>query len=174
MNSRAETTCLFTGHRELPEEQGALRLCVQNKMQELISAGVQTFLSGGARGFDLLGAALTVQLRRLNPQVRLIMVLPCPKQDREWGVSDRNRLAEILEQADEVILLEDHYYRGCMHRRNNYMVEHARHCIAYCSKDSGGSYYTLSRAQKQGLSVYNMADSSAPAIEQFTLEGYLG
>lgn len=171
MNQKRDMVCLFTGHRELPVAQEKLRLRTQRQMVELISQGVCTFLSGGARGFDLLGASLAIALREEYPQVRLVMVLPCHGQDRRWQKQDRWDFARVLEQADEIICLSDFYYRGCMHRRNNYMVDHGGHCIAYCNRDSGGSYYTVSRAKKQGLAVYNMADTG-PREEQMKLEGY--
>lgn len=173
MNQERNTVCLFTGHRELPASQEKLRLRTRRQMVDLISHGVCTFLSGGARGFDLLGASLTIALREEYPQVRLVMVLPCRGQDRSWREQDRRYFAWVLEQADEIICLSDFYYRGCMHRRNNYMVEHGGHCIAYCNRDSGGSYYTVSRAKKHGLAVYNMADTG-PWASQMIWEEYLG
>ncbi len=63
-----ELTCCFTGHRNLPTEaieQITIRL--NNAVENLINEGVTHFLCGGARGFDLIAAALIFSKKKWGP-----------------------------------------------------------------------------------------------------------
>ena len=60
-----------------------------------------------------------------------------------FSEEDKERYARILKKADEVVLLSDHYYNGCMQNRDRYMVDRADALIAYCRKEEGGAAYTV-------------------------------
>jgi uncharacterized phage-like protein YoqJ len=56
-----ETTCCFTGHRRLPKDKiEHIIMRLNQEMDNLISQGVTNFISGGALGFDQIGASLIV------------------------------------------------------------------------------------------------------------------
>ena len=60
---------------------------------------------------------------------------------------------QLLEGADARILISREYTRDCMLKRNRYMVHHASVCIAYCTKDTGGTAYTVRYARDTGKTV---------------------
>ena len=56
-----------------------------------------------------------------------------------------------MERCDGETLLQHHYDRGCMLRRDRYLVDHASLLIAVYDGMLGGTMYTLSYAMKKGV-----------------------
>ena len=124
----------------------------------LLGRGYRRFICGGATGFDTIAASSLVRLRAAHPEIRLILALPCADQTSAW--SDQNRVLHetIRAQADQVITLSPHYYRGCMMVRNRFMVDHADFCVAYYrDRGTGGTLSTIRMAMHRGLPVLNLA-----------------
>ena len=59
--------------------------------------------------------------------------------------------------ADEIIYISEVYYRGCMQKRNRYMVDHSVICLCYLTETSGGTKYTIDYCKKQGKEIINLA-----------------
>ncbi len=154
-----EKTCCFTGHREIPDFlYPALTKALEDTLRGLIRQGVVYYGAGGALGFDTLAARAVLRLREESPQVRLILVLPCPEQEKYWTAQDQKTYHDIMNRADKVVFLSPSYTRGCMHRRNRHLVEESGVCVAYCTRSSGGTAYTVAYAKKKGLPVVNLAE----------------
>lgn len=157
-------TCCFTGHREIPQSlRPALAAELEQTLRRLIAQGVVYYGAGGALGFDTLAAQTVLRLRRDFPQIRLILVLPCPEQTRGWRSEDVAEYQRILSAADKVVYVSDHYDRGCMHRRNRHLVDHSGTCVAYCTKSTGGTAYTVRYARSKGLPVLYLG-GTAPLL----------
>ncbi len=149
-----EQTCCFTGHRVIPRTTyPALSRELEAVVRRLIEEGVRFFGAGGALGFDTLAAETVLRLRKSYPQIRLILVLPCRDQTRGWRQEDVVRYEAIKARADKVVYIGEQYTPGCMHRRNRHLVEHSAVCVAYCTRSTGGSAYTVSYARRHGLRV---------------------
>lgn len=153
-----EQCCCFTGHREIATEEIS-RICValDSKIAELADRGITCFYCGGAEGFDTLAAEAVLRARENNPQIRLHLALPYPKKTKKETESSV-RYERIKEQADEVVFVSPQYMRGCMQKRNRYMVEHSSVCVAYLLEgtEKGGTKYTVEYAQKKGLERYDI------------------
>ena len=65
---------------------------------------------------------------------------------------------EIKRQADKVVYTSEEYTKGCMHKRNRYLVDNSSVCIAYLTEAKGGTAYTVDYALKHNLTVYNVAE----------------
>ncbi|WP_040198378.1 SLOG family protein [Candidatus Soleaferrea massiliensis] len=152
-----EQTCCFTGHRDISEGDtaGIVRL-LEYEVEKLICEGVCYFGAGGAQGFDTIAAQVVLKMRERHPQIRLILVLPCRDQTQRWNQKDKQIYDAILSRADKVVYLADQYYRGCMHQRNRYLVDHSGHCICYLRRDMGGTAYTVRYAKSKGVHVINL------------------
>lgn len=149
-----EDACCFTGHRDIPPEiLPALAAKLEAVVLELIADGIRYFYAGGALGFDTLAAETVLRLRDQFPQIQLILALPCREQTRGWSAASVERYGSILRRANKVIYTSEHYNRGCMQRRNRFMVDHSTVCVAYCTRATGGSAYTLQYARKSGLRI---------------------
>lgn len=51
----------------------------------------------------------------------------------------------------KVVYTAEHYYRGCMFKRNRHLVDNSSVCICYLTSDHGGTAYTVRYAQSQQL-----------------------
>lgn len=63
----------------------------------------------------------------------------------------------IKTQADKVVYTAQQYTPDCMHKRNRHLVDNSGICVCYLTSVSGGTHYTVSYAEKQGLEVINIA-----------------
>ena len=159
-------TCCFTGHRSiLSADQEETTRQLENTIAELIHAGIDRFVTGGARGFDTLAAQAVLLLRKKYPDIKLILALPCLSQTRGWCKKDIMAYETIKSQADEIIYTSQNYTRGCMHKRNRYMVDRSSICVCYCLRDKGGTAYTVYYAEKKGLKIINIAQRLAHNAE---------
>lgn len=149
-----EQTCCFTGHRYIPAEAlPGLSLALEQTLHLLIAEGIQYFDAGGALGFDTLAAETVLRLRTQYPHIQLILILPCQNQTSKWKSADVARYDAIKAQADKVVYTGEWYTPGCMHRRNRHMVDDSGVCVAYCTRSTGGSAYTVNYAKRQGLRI---------------------
>ena len=156
-----QTTCCFTGHRpdKLPwgdNEQAPACLRVKKLLNEAVErayeAGCRHFITGMARGGDFYFAEAVLALRDRRPDVTLEGARPCESQANAWPERDKARYTAILDRCNYETLVQHHYDRGCMMRRNRYMVDHAGRIIAlYDGMPKGGTASTLLYAMRQGL-----------------------
>jgi len=156
-----EHTCCFTGHRpdKLPwgtrEDDPrcrALKDSLKEALERAYQAGCRHFICGMARGSDLYFAEAVLALRENYPEITLEGARPCETQADGWPQSERNRYFGILDRCDYETLVQHHYDRGCMMRRNRYMVDRAARIIAvYDGVPQGGTAQTLLYALRKGL-----------------------
>ncbi len=155
------TTCCFTGHRpdKLPwGEQEDDPRCVRAKqaiaqaLERAYAAGYRHFVCGMAKGSDLYFAQAVLELRDRRPEVTLEGVRPYEKQADSWSVADRQRYWAILDQCNYETLVQYHYDRFCLMRRNRYMVDRSARIIAlYNGEPKGGTAQTLAYALRKKL-----------------------
>ena len=151
-------TCCFTGHRKIPgDELPQIKTKLKNTIIELINNGVIYYGAGGALGFDTLAALTVLELKQQYPQIKLILVLPCNNQTRNWRQSDIELYEIIKSQADKVVYTSEHYYSGCMQKRNRHLVDNSCYCICYKTHDTGGTAYTVKYATEKQLNILYLA-----------------
>lgn len=150
-------TCCFTGHRIIPaEEYDLISAKLEATMVQLIHRGYQFFGAGGALGFDTLAAMSVLKLKKDYPHIKLILVLPCRDQASRWKASDVQVYEYIKDQADKVVYISENYTADCMFKRNRHLVDNSSVCIAYCTKDEGGTAYTIRYAEHRMLRIINL------------------
>lgn len=146
-----EKACSFTGHRQVEKNFDHARF--KEVLTAFIDEGYTHFLCGMAMGFDMLAAELIIELKKDRPQIRLIACVPCEGQSRYFPAAEKERYEKILSKCDEVKVLSNHYYNGCMLVRDRYMVDNSSLLIAYKRVNEGGTYYTLKYALKQNKRI---------------------
>lgn len=152
-------TCCFTGHRNIPaNEYSKIQKLLESELIQLIHQGVRYFGAGGALGFDTMAAQTVLKLRGEFRHIHLILVLPCIEQTKGWNVKNIKMYDQILSEADKVVYTSKHYYRGCMHKRNRYLVDNSDFCVCYLAKSNGGTAYTVDYARQKGLQIINLAE----------------
>lgn len=153
-------TCCFTGHRDIPvHEEAAVRSKLRKQVLELLEKGYNTFLVGGARGFDMLAAEVLLDLREKEGKaLRLSSVLPYPEWRERWPEESFAREERILKASDHVSFSKERISRRAYLDRDRKMVDESSLCIAWCTRRSGGTAYTIRYALKNGIRVMNLAD----------------
>lgn len=147
-------TVAFTGHRDVHDPNWVYD-CLKMTIKDLIAKGADTFICGGAVGFDTLAATAVLELREQYP-IRLMLAIPCEGQDAKFSPAMKSTYQQIRADADEEVVLYPYYQRGCMHSRNRYMVDHCDLLVAYCHKPTGGTAYTVDYAKEQGKKIVNL------------------
>lgn len=157
-----EISCSFTGHRpeKLPWGEDELDpRCLEIKaklataVETAYEAGCRHFLCGMARGADFYFCDAVLELRERRSGVTLEAVIPCEEQAARWSERERERWFSLVERCDGETMLQHHYDKGCMLRRNRYLVDHSSMLIAVYDGMLGGTMYTISYAMKQGLEL---------------------
>lgn len=149
----------FTGHRDVRDAE-KLQKTLLNILKSLINDGAEDFYAGGATGFDTLAAAAVIRLRQIYPQIKLHLVLPCceAEQTARWTDSQKSEYWSILAAADSVEYTSEHYYDGCMKKRNARLIELSDCCVCYYNdkKSASGTGQTVRMALKKRISIVNL------------------
>lgn len=158
-----ECSAAFTGHRSLPFQQTtAIKAALLNLITEWHTMGITNYYCGMAWGFDLLAAECVLLAKRKFPDITLTAVIPYREQCALWQETSRRRYRDIVQKADNRIILSENYYKGCLLVRNDFMLDHASRLVAYYNGDRrGGTAYTFNRARLKGIPVTNLYGSTA-------------
>lgn len=160
-----EHTCCFTGHRpdKLPwrddEADGrciALKARLADALADAYARGMRHFLCGMALGADFYFCEAVLALRSQFPGVTLEAALPCEEQAARWRERDRDRYFRLVGACDYETMVQHRYDKGCMLRRDRYMVDRSAMMIAVYGGMLGGTMYTLSYAMKKGLEIVTL------------------
>ena len=154
-----QRTCCFTGHRAIPEKElPDILKRTEQAVRRLIERGVIFFGVGGAIGYDTEAAKLLFRLRATNyPQIKVILVSPFKGFTSRWSGEQRAEYARLLPQYDKAVCVAQRASREAYLARDRHLVDGSAYCIAYCTRDSGGTAYTLRYAQQKGLKIVNTA-----------------
>ena len=99
-------------------------------------------------GFDLLAAEAALSLQCELKDLQVIAVVPFRGQSDRWGKEEQAKYDAILRIVDDVVVLSERYYNGCLLRRNDYN-----------GNPKGGTFYTVREAKQQGLDIVNLHNS---------------
>ena len=97
-----------------------------------------------------------LELRIRKGDVTLEAAVPCSTQADGWPEPDRSRWRALLAACDLETLVQSGYTRGCMLRRNRYMVDHSALVIAVYDGTPGGTCRTLEYALRQKVSFVDL------------------
>ena len=154
--------CAFAGHRpqklpfgfdEADPRCVAFKEAVKEAIEALIGEGYAHFLSGGALGMDLFAAEAVLELQQKYPWIILEMVSPFDAQAAKWARAYQLRRDRLFAAADIVTATGHAYTKGCMFRRNRYLVDNADLLLAAYTGQPGGTAMTVDYARKSGIQV---------------------
>lgn len=84
------------------------------------------------------------------PMIRLVCVIPHEEQAKRWAEPWREKYYQMLEQADDTVLISVRYTRDCYYRRNRYLVDNSDALLAvYSGCRTGGTAYTVEYTRRQ-------------------------
>lgn len=149
-------TVAFTGYRpqKMPinTDYIDLRARTEASILFLIDSGYTHFISGAALGFDSIAADLVLSLRSQHP-ITLELAIPFPEQATKWNDADRLHWEELCRRADSVTTVSGRYDKGCMFRRNQYMIQNAAILFACYDGQTGGTQMTINLARRMNRQV---------------------
>lgn len=155
-----QKTCCFTGHRIIPEHDvDVITARTEIKIRELIlHNGVRFFGVGGAIGYDTLAAKILFRLRSTDfQQIKVILIYPFEGFTSRWSEEQRSEYVRLLPKYDKVVCVSQTASREAYLKRDRHLVDWSSYCIAYCTRDSGGTAYTLRYAMERGVKIYNVS-----------------
>ena len=145
------TTCMITGHRDLPQENTAFIVeQLRHEVLDAIEAGYDHFLSGFARGADLLFARVVSEYKGVYP---ITLGAALPYRDR---VRTKDEMFHrLLKACDSVAVVSEDYSPACFAKRNQWMVQQSSRVIAvYDGREKGGTAATLRAAKSLGREIH--------------------
>ncbi len=155
-----ERTCCFTGHRDISADR--LQMVVtgtEAKVRELISQGYRYFGIGGAMGYDTIVAEMLFRLReREYPEIKIILVYPFDGFISRWSDSQQATYARLLPMYDKRVCVCKSASREAYLARDRHLVDYSSACIAYCTRQTGGTAYTIRYAAARGVPVFSVGD----------------
>lgn len=150
-------SCFFTGHRDIPQSRlDNIKLQVEGIIKTLYRDGYRIFICGGAVGFDQLCAETVLRLKPELEGIKLRLILPCLDQDKYFTPAQKEAYRKARAAADKIEVLHASYTRGCMLERNRAMADESSMCVAYCTKETGGTAYTVKYALKKNIPIYRI------------------
>src|SRR5699024_9745945 len=105
--------------------------------RKIIEEGYDTFISGGALGFDTVAFLSVKNLKKKYPYIQNILAIPFENQPIKWSQKDKNLYQWMKDTADKVIYVdaEEGYNRtnteiGSFHKdklmiRNEFMIDNS-------------------------------------------------
>lgn len=143
--------CCFTGHRpeKLTVSEERLAALLEAEIRKAIDQEFTTFITGMAKGTDLIAAEIVLRLREEDPRLRLIAALPYPNFGQRWGGGWSERFQRVLSAADQIECVCPCSSWASYQLRNEWMVNHSALVIAAFNGESGGTKNTLDFARKQ-------------------------
>lgn len=161
-------TACFSGYRpekfQFPLEAGCkayikLQADITRAIGESVQAGYTRFLSGMARGFDLVCSGILLEMKKMSPvyaDIELVAVLPFAGHGFKGRWGDIHDM--VLEEASEIITLPSQANRQAYLERNRFMVEQSGRLLCYYDGQPGGTAHTFHCAIQNGLEILNLAD----------------
>lgn len=147
--------CCFTGHRpqKLRRSETEIKADLESAIQQAITDGYTTFITGMAYGVDIWAGQIVVRLRKSNPALHLIAAVPFRGFEDRWSADWKRAYQELLEQVDLVKYICPGYNAGAYQRRNEWMVDHSSRVIAVFNGEPSGTKNTVDYAKKCACSI---------------------
>ena len=134
MNDKRQHRCCFTGHRpnKLGYSENEIKPLLETAIDNAISGGYVTFITGMAEGVDIWAAEIVLEKKKENKDLHLICAVPHPGFEKRRSQYEKERYEYIIKNADYVTTISDNYYRACYQKRNIWMVDRSSLVKKYC------------------------------------------
>lgn len=160
MSDKRQHRCCFTGHRpnKLDYSEGEIKSLLEMAIDNAISDGYVTFITGMAEGVDIWAAEIVLEKKKDNKDLHLICAVPHPGFEKRRSKYETERYENIIKNADYVTTISDNYYRACYQKRNIWMVNHSSLVIAVFNGTASGTKNTVDYARKSDVHVVNIME----------------
>lgn len=128
-------------------------------IEALISNGATDFYLGGYGNFDTLAAKIVFSMKKRNPAIKSVLVIPY--LDRNYDMS--------WYDGSVYPPLENVPKRYAISKRNEWMINQSDIVVAYIRHNFGGAAASVSYAKRRGKRVIFL-DCNSPATPDFSQE----
>lgn len=162
-----EKTLSFTGHRPEkikgyttnPQEvEKGVREALAEAVKMFYRHGYRRFMTGMADGVDLWAADEIIRLRDegVMSEAEIVAVIPFVGHHRTTHTPQLYK--KVIDASSVTIYICQEYHHNCYTLRNDYLVDKASALIAYCEGVAGGTKYTMNRAKRKGLTIFDIVN----------------
>ena len=129
---------------------------MKTAIDNAISDGYVTFITGMAEGVDIWAAEIVLKKKKENKDLHLICAVPHPGFEKRRSRYEKERYENIIKTADYVTIISDNYYRACCQKRNVWMFDHSSLVIAVWNGQLSGTHLTIDYAVRHGIRIINI------------------
>ena len=109
-----------------------------------------------AEGVDVWSAEIVLDRKKSNKDLHLVCALPHPGFEKRRSEQEKQIFKDILEKADLVKVINDHYFTGCYQVRNKWMVDRSNLVISIFNGHKGGTKNTIDYARTKAVITKNV------------------
>ena len=91
---------------------------------------VTYYILGMAAGIAMYAAETVLDLKEKYPYISLECMLPCVNYSDKWQRELRQRYFCVISKCDTETLIQRHYSKNCMHKRDQYIVNQSNIMLA--------------------------------------------
>lgn len=169
LDKKSQTAC-FTGHRQIPPgSEQKIKTRLRYLLDEMVASGYRYFGVGGSYGFDMLVTEYLLERREQGhgwwKGIKIIVVCPFKGYWKAWPEETQRRLFVLLKQVDKVVYVSEENSKEAYLKRNRHLVDNSSMCISYCTRNTGGTAYTIRYAHRQGVPVKNASSFNITNIK---------
>ena len=156
--------CCVTGHRPagfpFPYDREGMEFpCYHHELsleiEKIVLMGCTEFISGMADGVDLDFADIVLYLRDYKEyDITLEAAMPYPVIPTKKPTEYSERRDDVLFDCDTIFEVSPFFHKGCMQKRNRYMVDKADIVLAvWNGEEKGGTWDTIKYARSKNKTI---------------------
>lgn len=155
--------CCVTGHRSkgfpFPRDDCHIEYIdyiytLRMEIERLLREDYRDFICGMAEGADLDFAQEVLTFRMDEDNITLEAALPYPIQESKRKTVYSEMRDDLIFECNRKTLVSPYYHKGCMQKRNQYMVDKSDIVLAiWNGENRGGTWNTIQYAQAKGKPI---------------------
>ena len=132
---------------------GVIKSLLYQEIATAIDDGYTCFITGLARGIDLIAGELVLDMKHKDTSIKLVAAIPYRAQPKNLKSYEKFAYGCILNEADKTVYVSEEYHKGCMQQRNRFMIENSSRLIAAVDDYRSGTGQTIRLAENAGIEV---------------------
>lgn len=144
----------FIGHRAI-EHVRIVEIKIEAIVKELIKTKEFVEFYIGRNGeFDILVASIIKRVQRDYGKENSSLILVIP-----YSVADMEDLEKYYDEVWYPDELSGVHFKSAITKRNEWFVDHSDLLVAYATKEFGGAFECMKKAQQKGILIAHLDDS---------------
>lgn len=107
---------------------------------------------------------MLIELKKENSRLRIIEVLPFEGYRDRWTPEQQLHAKNLDKKMDKIVYVSKEPSKSAYLTRDRHLVDCSDYCISYCTKQTGGTAYTVKYALEKQLTVYNASSFDVTSL----------